>query len=308
MRNRTDIEIAVTIAAFVCAVVIWQSSPLAAQAGQQGAAQSKKRSAALPKPLEGAAHEVYKTVGDVKLLMNVFYPKGHKPTDKRPAIVFFFGGGWNGGSPSQFQGHCEHLASRGMVAMAADYRVKSRQGTPPSACVEDGKSAVRWIRANAKRLGIDPDRVAAGGGSAGGHVAAATATTIGFEQAGEDTSVSSVPNALVLFNPVYDNGPGGYGHDRVKDYWQKISPLHNIRKGSAPTIVFLGTKDKLIPVATAEKYKSQMEAVGSRSVLHLYEGQGHGFFNKGRGGPEIYNSTIERMDAFLESLGYLKSK
>lgn len=246
----------------------------------------------------------YKKIGDVTLNLHVFEPTGHKPTDKRAAIVFFFGGGWNGGSPSQFYPHCAHLAEKGMFAAAAEYRVKSRNGTTPFECVKDGKSAVRFLRANAAKLGIDPNRIAAGGGSAGGHVAAATATVPGLNESGEDQSVSERPNALVLFNPVYDNGPKGYGYSRVEDRFQEISPLHNIRKGMPPAIVFLGTNDKLIPVATAESFKKKMEAVGSRSELMLFEGAAHGFFNYGRGDGSAYNQTVAAMDKFLDSLGY----
>lgn len=270
----------------------------------QNAKSAKKRKGRRVR-MEGAKAEVYKTVGDVQLKMYIFNPKDHKPSDQRPAIVFFFGGGWNGGSPGQFQGHSQYLSSRGMVAMCADYRVKSRHKTTPFECVKDGKSAVRWIRANAGRLGIDPNRLAAGGGSAGGHVAAATGTVPGLEEDGEDASVSCRPNALVLFNPVFDNGPHGWGHSRVKDRYQEISPIHNIKPGAPPTIVLLGTKDKLVPVATAEKYKKLMEEAGSRCELNLYEGQGHGFFNLRKGGPAIYAQTLEQMDRFLASLGYL---
>ena len=252
--------------------------------------------------------EVYKTVGDVQLRMFIFMPKGHKASDSRSALVFFFGGGWKGGSPTQFRMQSEYLATRGMVAMAAEYRVKSRHGTTPFECVKDGKSAVRWIRANAARLGIDPDRIAAGGGSAGGHVAAATATTSQIEEEGEDTSVSCRPCALVLFNPVYNNGPGQWGHDRVKDRYREISPAHNIRVGSPPAIVFLGTKDKLIPVSVAKDYQSQMEKVGSRSELMLFEGQDHGFFNFNKGGPAVYARTVHAMDKFLASLGLLQGE
>ena len=252
--------------------------------------------------------EVYKTIGDVELKMFIFMPQGHKASDTRPAIVFFFGGGWNGGTPTQFLMQSEYLATRGMVAMAAEYRVKSRHGTTPFECVKDGKSAVRWIRANAARLGIDPDRIAAGGGSAGGHVAAATATTLGIEEEGEDTSVSCRPCALVLFNPVYNNGPGQWGHDRVKDRYLEISPAHNIRKGTPPALVFLGTEDKLIPVSVAEDYKAEMEKAGSRSELMLFEGHGHGFFNFGKGGPSVYAKTVHAMDKFLASLGFLEGQ
>jgi acetyl esterase/lipase len=259
-----------------------------------------------PLEFEGATAHVYKKTAEGELYLYVFKPqKGRQ--QNRPAAVFFFGGGWNGGTPRQFEEHASYLASRGMVGVVADYRVKSRQGTTPFECVKDGKSAIRWVRVHAGELGIDPDRIAAGGGSAGGHVAAATATVPGLEEQGEDSSVSCRPNALLLFNPVYDNGPEGYGHERVKERYKEISPIHNIHKGTPPAIVFLGTKDTLIPVATAEKYKQLMEQAGSRCDLHLYEDQPHGFFNR-RKSEEHFLKTVTEMDRFLESLGYLKGE
>ena len=255
---------------------------------------------AAPKP---DIEKTYKKVGGHELKLHIFNPEGHKAEDQRPAIVFFFGGGWNGGSPSQFYPQSGHLASRGMVAISAEYRVKSRHKTSPLECVKDGNSAIRWVREHAKELGIDPGKIAAGGGSAGGHVAAATGTTKGLFEEGEDIAISARPDALVLFNPVYDNGPGGYGHSRVKKYWKKISPLHNLDKKTPPTIVFLGTKDSLIPVATAEKYRDTMKEHDVRCDLHLYKGEAHGFFNKSK-----YDETELEMDRFLVSLGFLKDK
>ena len=258
-----------------------------------------------PLQLAGAQAEVYKTIGDVELWLYRFEPAGHRASDARPAIVFFFGGGWNGGTPTQFEKQARYLATRGMVAAVADYRVKSRHGTTPFACVADGKGAVRWLRVHAERLGIDPVRVAAGGGSAGGHVAAAAGVVPGLEEAGADVKVSSRPDALVLFNPVFDNGPDGWGHGRVEERWREISPLHNIRAGAPPTLVLLGDQDKLVPVATAEEYGARMEAVGSRCDLEVYADQGHGFFNKSRS-PEHYVLTVGAMDRFLASLGWLE--
>lgn len=246
---------------------------------------------------------VYKTVGDVELKMSIFTPPAHSPADKRAAIVFFFGGGWKSGSPTQFYPHCEYLASRGMVAMSADYRVFSRQHTSPRECVKDGKSAVRWIRQHAAELGIDPAKVLAGGGSAGGHVAAATGTTTAFNEEGEDMSISSIPNALVLFNPVIDTSPEGHAHDRVKEYWQEISPMHNINETTPPTIILLGTRDDVLSVETAEKYKQRMEEKSLRCDLELYEDQKHGFFNFSK--KANYTDTVKKMDRFLASLGYL---
>ena len=251
----------------------------------------------------------YKKVGDSALHLHIRKPRDHKPTDSRPAVVFFFGGGWMGGSPDQFVPHARHLAdAHGFVAVCAEYRTRKSHGTSPYECVKDGKSAVRWLRAHAAELGIDPDRLAAGGGSAGGHVAATTGVCPGGDEAGEDLSVSSVPNALLLFNPVYDNGPEGYGHGRLGERWREVSPLHNIREGAPPTIVFLGTKDKLIPVATAEAYEAAMKKAGSVCVTHLYEGQPHGFFNYGRGDNTNYNRTIEQLDAFLERINWIQER
>jgi len=260
--------------------------------------------------LPGSRAEVYKNASGDDLYAYVFEPKDHDPAkDKRAAIVFFFGGGWVGGSPTQFEQQARYLTGRGMVAICADYRVKSRQNATPDQCVADGKSAIRWVRKNAARLGIDPDRIAAGGGSAGGHVAAAAGICDGLEDAADpDSSVSSKPNALVLFNPVYDNGPEGWGHASAKPWFPQISPAHNITKDDPPAVVFLGTKDDLIPVATAEKFRAAMIAAGLKSELHLYPDKPHGFFNEAKGGTETFLDTIRKMDAFLAGLGYLEGK
>ena len=250
----------------------------------------------------------YKTVGEVSLQLHIFRPENHKSTDSRPCVVFFFGGGWVGGTPTPFYPHCRYFSSRGMVAICPEYRINSQHGTTPYECVKDGKSAIRWVRTHAEELGIDPRRIAAGGGSAGGHVAAAAGTVKKFDEPSDETAISPKPNALILFNPVFDNGPEGYGYDRVKEQWHEFSPMHNIDQETPPTIVFLGTKDKLIPVSTAEKYKDLMMKSGRRCDLHLYEGRPHGFYNYRDGRNPYYNQTVIEADKFLASLGYLKGE
>jgi acetyl esterase/lipase len=271
--------------------------------------------AVLPAVAETAQHdfkgaataEVYKKASGDDLWIYRFDPEGHDlKNDERPAVVFFFGGGWNGGTVTQFEQHSKYLAARGMIAFVADYRVKSRQKTGPDACVADGKSAIRWVRENAERLGIDPARIAAGGGSAGGHVAATTGICDGLDDAAErDSKISSKSNALLLFNPVYDNGPKGYGHDRAKQWFPAISPAHNITKDDPPTIVFLGSKDSLIPVSTAKKFDADLKEVGVKSEVWIYEGQPHGFFNESKS-KDSFLDTVLKMDAFLVSLGWLE--
>ncbi|GAA4469689.1 alpha/beta hydrolase [Nibrella saemangeumensis] len=246
----------------------------------------------------------YKRVSSVQLFLRVYYPPDLDTTRSYPVIIFFFGGGWYKGSYRQFLPHAAYFAGRGIVSVLADYRVDSLHHTSPFDAVRDAKSAIRFLRQQADRLHIDPQRIVAAGGSAGGHLAAAAGNIIGLEEANEDLSVSSRPNALVLFNPVFDNGPGGYGYKQFGNRYPEISPLHNIRPGAPPTIVFLGTRDALVPVATAQLYQQKMKEAGSRCDLHLYEGQEHGFFNHQNS--RYYSETVQQADQFLTSLGYLR--
>ena len=128
----------------------------------------------------------------------------------------------------------------------------------------DAKSAVRYVRNNAAKWGIDPNKIVASGGSAGGHLAAATAVIEKYNDPNDDLSISCVPDALVLFNPVIDNGPGGYGFERIGDAYKNFSPIHNLRKDLPPTIFFLGTNDALIPGETAKYYQTVMQKTGNR--------------------------------------------
>ncbi len=250
--------------------------------------------------------EVYKSTTNadgapVDLRMHLFFPAGQVPGTPVPGIVFFFGGGWLRGTPEQFYPHCRYLAERGMVAASAEYRTENEHGTPPEACVADGITALTWMHAQSKALGITSDQLLAGGGSAGGHVAAATALLSGFREAEEEGPYH--PKALILFNPVLDNSPAGYGHDRVPEPWESFSPLHNVGSAAPPTIIFLGDQDALIPVSTCESFRDLIAETGVLSRLHVYPGQTHGFFNWGS--RPMFIETVTAMDAFLTELGYL---
>nr|WP_299384196.1 alpha/beta hydrolase [Allomuricauda sp.] len=248
---------------------------------------------------------LYKQVDTTQLYLEIHYPETFEEGKTYPAMVFFFGGGWIGGDRNHFIHHAQYFSKRGLVCFLADYRTKNANNTSPFESLKDAKSAVRFIKKNASRFQIDPTKVIASGGSAGGHLAAATALIPEHNEDTDDLSVDCRPHALVLFNPVIDNGPGGYGHERIGDNYKGFSPIHNIRKGAPPTIIFLGTKDKLIPVVTAQYYKKVMEKVGSRCDLELYEGKGHGFFN--HKSFEYYKQTVTAADKFLVSLGYLEA-
>ncbi len=248
---------------------------------------------------------LYKQIDTTSLYIDIYYPENTNSDISQPAIVFFFGGGWNFGDINQFKPHATYFSKQGIVCFLVDYRVKNNQGTTPFESLKDAKSALRFIRSHAKEFHIDTGKIIASGGSAGGHLAAATAICSGFNESSDNLSVSCIPNALILFNPVIDNGPGGYGYNRIGDLYKDFSPIHNIKKGVPPSIFFLGTEDKLIPVETAEYYKIVVEKVGSRCDLELFEGEGHGFFNYKN--IENYNKTITLTEQFLISLGYIST-
>lgn len=245
---------------------------------------------------------IYKKVNRRELKLFFEKPAYWKASDKRPAIVFFFGGGWVGGGPDQFAKQSAYLATRGMVGVRVDYRTMSRNNNnPPTICCEDAKSAMRYVRFHAAELGIDPQRIAASGGSAGGHLAAFTALVEGQDDAQDDLTVSCKPNALVLFNPVLNNGPGQWGSGRVGERYKEFSPAHNINQGAPPTVVFLGEEDKLIPVSVLRDYEAEMQKVGARCDTHIYPKAGHGFFNR----DPFHTQTLIEADKFLTSLGWL---
>lgn len=280
---------------------------------------AKAQKPAYPPEMPGSRSEVYLATETTELNAWIFDPPGHSSDDPRPAIVFFFGGGWNGGSPGQFRPQAEYLAARGMVAIAVDYRVRSRQGTLANVAVSDAKAAIRWVRVNADRLGVDPDRIAASGGSAGGHLAAATATLPGHDEAGAGSDISSAPNALVLFNPVLVTAPVNGRSDQQLERFRKLeprlgadpqsmSPFHHVRAGLPPTIIFHGEEDKTVPYRTAAAFTDAMKSAGNQCELVGYPAEGHGFFNAPRGDGSAYRDTTARMDEFLVTLGWLEPR
>ncbi len=284
--------------------------------------------AAYPPTFDGAREETYKTIGDVEMKLWIFDPPNHQASDSRPGIVFFFGGGWKAGNPAQFEHHCRYLASQGMVAMTADYRVRSRHETLADKSLEDAESAIRWVRDHAERLGVDPNRIAAGGGSAGGHLAACLGVVPPLSKSTwhESTSkaISSVPNALVLFNPAlllapYEDirlGKTDDGIDKFIDIAtrtgvpaKRISPIHHIHSSLPPTLILHGKADTTVPFVTAKRYAELATEAGNRCELESYAQATHGFFNFGRGREpgKYYPLTVSRMHTFFQSLGYLDS-
>ena len=221
---------------------------------------------------------VYKQTPQGELRIYFAMPAGWTPDDRRPVLVFFFGGGWSGGSPFACVREAEHFAKLGVVVGLADYRVRNRQGVMLDQCAEDARSAVRWVRANCAKLGVDPARVIAGGGSAGGHIAACTAIADAPNSATDDLHVSCIPNALLLYYPVAslvdDSRAGAFKRLLGDELAQKISPARHVTKSWPPTILFSGTADNNL--GNGILLHNNAKEAGVNFELYLAEGHGHG--------------------------------
>lgn len=238
-----------------------------------------------------------------ELYLHVFQPDGWKATDRRPCFLVIHGGGWAGGEPRRMYPFAEHFSRLGMVGISLHYRLLDpKRGTTVFDCVQDGRSAVRFLKTHADTLGIDPDKIIVSGGSAGGHVAVATALFDGVDEAGESTEVSPVPAALVLLFPVIDTSSEGYGQTKIGDRWQELSPVHQVRGQVPPTLIFHGTGDTVTPFAGAKAFQAAMQQWGNRCELDVHDGGRHGYLMFDQ---QQYRETIAKTERFLESLELL---
>jgi acetyl esterase/lipase len=248
---------------------------------------------------------IYKTVDGQSLSLVVNKPADWKASDKRPAIVIT--SNWFHDTNSRFDEYCRYLASRGMVCVQVAVRTIPSEGTtPPDVCIMDAKSAMRWVRARATQLGIDPYRIAAAGPSSGGQVAAASAMINGLNDPSDNLKVSAKANALLLINPTIDNGPdGGWGYMHTGDRYPELSPAHNIDSKDPPTALFFGDHDRDVPFTTVQRFVSNMQNAGVRCDLTVFPGQDHGFWNPEIANQQYYYDVLLGFDKFLGSLGWL---
>lgn len=253
---------------------------------------------------------VYKKASGVELKLHLFEPQVASD-QKRPAIVYFFGGGWVNGTPKQFYQQSYDMAEIGVVGIAVEYRVMSKHKVTPFESLEDAKSAIRWVRENADKFGIDSGKVIASGGSAGGHLALCTALIQAGDGA-EDPRVSSIPNAVVAYNPVTDTTDKDYRVRRIGEGREKeISPVHQIRSGVVPSLIFHGSADSSVSIENVEKFVSLMVKAGNDCELKSYEGREHGFFNSQFFRPQTkssadYESTQTEVIEFMKRLGFVE--
>jgi len=249
---------------------------------------------------------IYKTVDEVTLSMTMYKPLISSPV-KRPAIVFFFGGGWVNGDPTQFQLQAEYLATRGIVVFCPDYRIKSLHSATPFESVKDAKSAIRYLKIHCDELGIDGNKIVASGGSAGGHLAACTAVISNVNEATDDLSVSSVPMALVLYNPVVDTGKKGYGQEKLAGREFELSPVHHITSNAPVTLIMHGKADTTVPYENVHRFNYLMKQQGNECTLIGYKKQEHGFFDYNKN-PKYFKKTLTKTEDFLEENNLLRGE
>ena len=244
----------------------------------------------------------YKKVGERELSLHVFQPDAWRASDKRVCYITIHGGGWTGMGPERMYAFADHYAKLGLVSISVQYRLAStKTNTTVFDCVKDVRSAVRYVKAHAGELGIDPGKVIVSGGSAGGHLAASTAM-FDVNEDSDDLKISPTPNALILLFPVIDTSKDGYGNAKIGDRWKELSPAHNVRAGLPPTLTFHGTDDITTPFKGAQIFHDAMLNAGNRSELVVNEGGDHGYLMRIQ---PLFEECLAKSDAFLKSLSLL---
>lgn len=257
----------------------------------------------LAKDLKPSRVRVYKKIAERELQLHVFDPVGLKEGDKRACYLIIHGGGWTGGAPPRMYPFAAHYAKLGLVGISMSYRLHSaKTGVSVFDCVKDARSAVRYIRAHATELGIDPQKIIVSGGSAGGHLAVSTALFDKVNEDSDDLTISATPTALVLLFPVIDTSKDGYGQAKIGERWQELSPAHNVRAGLPPTLIFHGTGDTVTPFAGAKTFHEAMLKAGNRCELDVNEGGAHGYLMRDKA---LFDDTMKKTDSFLKSLEML---
>jgi acetyl esterase len=244
---------------------------------------------------------VYKRVDGRELEMHVFEPEGYRPGDRRACYLTIHGGGWAGGAPPRMYPFAAHYARQGLVAISVQYRLYNpKAGVSVFDGVRDVRSAMRYLRDHAGEFGIDPAKIIVSGGSAGGHLAAATALFDEVNEAGETGQVK--PAALVLLFPVIDTSAEGYGQAKIGERWRELSPLHRVRPGVPPALVFHGTGDTVTPFAGAKAFQEVMQKAGNVCELDVHEGGVHGYLMRDKA---LFDDTLRKSDVFLRAHGLL---
>lgn len=266
-------------------------------------AQEQKPPFRAPEGVEIRRDVVYTRYGAREMRLDLFLPNSGKAPF--PGVVYIHGGGWRGGSKSAFERQAAHMATRGFIGAAIEYRLSGEAKYP--AAIDDARAALRYLRENAKALRLDAARIGAAGGSAGGHLVSLL-------------GVHGEVRAVAAFNPAVDflslgqRGPTNADNSIAvflgkplaegRAIWVEASPIEHVSAKSAPTLFLHGTADTTVPFQQSTDMMAKLKAAGVRAELFRAEGAGHGFFNRS----PWYEPTLEAMEKFfVELLGKPRS-
>lgn len=259
--------------------------------------------------------EIYKQVMDRELSADIFYTAETLERNGNPAIAFFHGGGWAYGSPSEFHQACRRYAAKGFVTFSFSYRLSiGEDGTVPHPeitpveSVKDARSALRWVKEEAARWNIDPEKVVAAGQSAGGQLALSTALLDRINESTDNRGTDPTPCALLLYASNVNTMEAWVDRllgERREEIWS-ISPYHNLRSGMPPAIEFHGTEDPMVNFWIVQYFRDKTISLGNRFEQVPFEGKGH-YLAEGDTTYATYfdESVMERTDRFLEELGLM---
>lgn len=247
----------------------------------------------------------YAQAGGIDLKLDIYRPEG---ASKRAAILYFHGGGWRGGSREGMRNHARAMAEYGYVGLPTQYRLLGQSPFP--AQIEDVKTAVRWTRAHAKDLDIDPDRIILWGSSAGAHLsllAAATPNYAPFEGKGWEGDSSAVAAVIAEHPPVEfhlgeatgrHTTPGAnlLGEGATPERAKEASPIAYAREDFPPTLLLHGTYDRVVNHAASEAMLAALRAAKAPVDLHLFHGHNHGFASL----PSMRKLLAAEVDYFLD--------
>lgn len=244
---------------------------------------------------------VFGTGGGRELRCDIYEPP---PAVKNGiAVLLIHGGGWSSGDRSQLKGYGVLLGRRGYTCIASEYRLTGEALWP--AQIEDVKCAIRYVRANAAALGIDPDRLVISGNSAGGHLSlmAGGATPSSFEGDGGNAGVSSAVAAVISFYPPtgldkreWGGMPALFGKGAPVETMKGASPLEYAAADFPPTLLIQGNADDVVPAAEATAMYDALHAKGAPVELHMFANQPHAF----DADPKLGRLCSELMLSFLD--------
>lgn len=254
--------------------------------------------------LRDASSYVYRRTEHGDLTLHCFFPEGHSQNDQRTAIIFFHGGQWDQPMLSQFAPQALNFVSLGTVGIVAEYRTANPHNTGPEEAISDAQTAILWVRKNQHFLGIDPEKIVAGGAASGAHIALCAAM---HKRIAHDGYFSGCPNALILFSAIIDTTKKGIGLARFRSHRdaRKTSPSHNIRKKLPPMIFFHGMADPTIPIAKVEKFCQRLRSKKNIIRFVPFNRATHSFFNFNVN-QQFFVQTLESAEGFLAEQGFLK--